>query len=304
MVNSVTASLNPLTKPSSLTVPSLGLAAANQATAAASTAPVSATSAQTAPTLAVPALGAAVPAASDASMETLVAVLKQVISTLNVMLGGSSTSAASTTSAATSAKATPALAATSTPTTSLTQPASTVARKPVIAQIDTFQADNTGFNHGQEIAKSLSVDKGAGAAELKQYDLKNTSISGALNDIIAKVKSGQTIDAVELPQQNFTNNAESANVRAAIQQLSALGVPVVIAAGNSGPNQKNSFADNSGLVVQNIENGKLDANSGTGNVSFEGRTTSFASANLAAVVAAQRAKGASLAQIKQQLGAG
>ena len=167
----------------------------------------------------------------------------------------------------------------------------------VIAQIDDFNTDSTGFNHGQSIAQTLQSGGGdpslAGNINLLQYQASGSSnsIAGALGNVIQKVQSGQTVDAVELPQDDFNNDAGSQQVRQDIDQLKALGVPVVVAAGNNGPGNVNQLADGNAITVANTQNGQLDPNSGVGNTQFEGRTTSFASANLAPIIALQHAEG-------------
>lgn len=172
-----------------------------------------------------------------------------------------------------------------------------------IAQIDDFSTDRTGFNHGQEIAKTLNPD---GSTNLMQFNIagggdRTQNISNALDSVLAKVKSGQRVDAVEIPQVDANDNATTQAIRAKIEQLTQAGVPVILAAGNNGPGQHNFLETNSSFNVENTVNGRVSSQSGQGNVKAEGRTTSFASANLALQVARLKAQGESVGQIFSQL---
>lgn len=174
--------------------------------------------------------------------------------------------------------------------------------KPVIAQIDNFTPDDTGFNHGAEVGQELSKN----GATVERFDISGQGdsaqkISSALDQVIQKVKSGQQIDAVNLSQQDFENGQNEAAVRNKIEQLSALGVPVAVAAGNNGPNQTNQLTTASSFNVASKTNGVVNADSGVGNVQAEGRTTSFATANLTTQLAAQHANGLSAQQMFNQL---
>jgi hypothetical protein len=166
-------------------------------------------------------------------------------------------------------------------------------RPPRIAQIDDFTTDNTGFNHGAEVAKTLNPD---GKTNLLQMNIggggdRLTHISNALDNVIARVKKGETIDAVNLSQQDFSNGPQAAQIRAKIDQLSTLGVPVAVAAGNNGPNQHNDLISNKAFSVESTTNGQVNSDSGIGNVQAEGRTTSFATANFARQIALKHAAG-------------
>jgi hypothetical protein len=172
-----------------------------------------------------------------------------------------------------------------------------------IAQIDSF----TGTTHGQEIANVLKNGGGdsslAGKVDLIQFDIAkngNTSqnINDALQSVIQQVQSGTKIDAVNMSLQDFQASATSKQTSALVDQLAALGVPVAVAAGNSGPGQVNQLEGNNSFNVQSATNGQINATSGKGNVTANGQTTSFATANLAPVLAAKHAQGLSVAQIR------
>lgn len=181
--------------------------------------------------------------------------------------------------------------------------------KPNIVVIDSFSG--SGASHGNEIVNTILQ---GGPANIQKFDLGDSSnnqatyentISNALDQVIKQVQSGQKVDAVNLSQQigGGPDDATTQKIRQQIQQLSALGVPVDVAAGNNGPNTKNLLADNSGFVVESGTNGKINRDSGIGNILENAPTTSFATAELTGKVAALKASGLSLDQIKQQLGA-
>ncbi len=161
----------------------------------------------------------------------------------------------------------------------------------MVAEIDDFTTDNTGFNHGAEIANTLNPD---GSVNVLKFNIGGSGdrlakIANSLDTVIARVKNGETIDAVNLSQQDFSNSPETAQVRAKIDELAALGVPVAVAAGNNGPSQHNSLISNKAFAVQSATNGLANPNSGLGNVTAEGRTTSFATANFTRQLAFSRA---------------
>ncbi|MEB3285951.1 MAG: hypothetical protein VKJ04_00455 [Vampirovibrionales bacterium] len=253
---------------------------------------------------------AAAPTDLTSLINSIVQVGSQLIQMLQGLLGGGSAAGITTANGSLAAPA---------PTAAIggalgSAPAGTkgnaggLTRNVVIAQIDNFSTDQSGFNHGEEMAKTMRSGGGdpslAGKVDLLQFQINNGSvrdIADYLEQITAAVQSGQTIDAVEIPQFVSTPDADTARANAAIEQLSALGVPVVVAAGNSGPQQNNALGNSGAFLVQNLERGQIDPESGTGNILFQGPTTSYASANLATVVAAKKALGLSMDQIVQQL---
>lgn len=179
-----------------------------------------------------------------------------------------------------------------------------------IAQIDTFAADNTGYNHGTDMARILRNGGGdpslAGRVDLMQFDIAGGNSAGkitsSLQNVLQRVQAGEQVDAVNISLTAFQNDGNTQQSRALIDQLSALGVPVVVAAGNNGPGQVNQLLGNGSFNVQSATNGRINPSSGRGNTTFGGRTTSVATANLAPILAAQKAAGLSPAQIRANLG--
>lgn len=148
---------------------------------------------------------------------------------------------------------------------------------PTVAVVDDF---NSGSGHGQEIAGTIQQD----GARTAGFDVNGGGVSRALDNVITAAKNGQHFDAVNLSQQNFQASQETAAVQQRIQVLQSMGIPVVVAAGNGGPNQTNQYATGAAYVAQS-----QSADSGRGNVVGAGGTTSFASANVAAAVAKMHA---------------
>ncbi len=171
---------------------------------------------------------------------------------------------------------------------------------PSVAVVDTFVNDGTGFNHGQEVANTIQ----AGGAQTLQFNLAGKAgtneekIDASLKDVLAQVQAGADIDVVNLSQFNPSNNADIDSIRQTIDQLGALGVPVLVAAGNNGPNARNALGNSANaILVENTVGGTVSGQSGQGDVAFEGRTTSFATAGLSGQVATRLAQGQSLPQI-------
>ncbi|MBY0403196.1 MAG: hypothetical protein K2X66_04805 [Cyanobacteria bacterium] len=86
--------------------------------------------------------------------------------------------------------------------------------------------------------------------------------------------SGDKPDVINISQFIGQSSADTQKVQQLIKDLTAQGVKVVVAAGNNGPNQKNALAPAEADTVSNGTN-----QSGPGNVTGSGRTTSFAAAN-------------------------
>ncbi len=171
---------------------------------------------------------------------------------------------------------------------------------PRVAVVDTFADNGSGFNHGQEVATTIQ----AGGAQTLQFNLAGKAgsneekIDASLKDVLAQVQAGADIDVVNLSQFNPSNNADMESIRQTIDQLGALGVPVLVAAGNNGPNARNALGNSANaILVENTVGGAVSAQSGQGDVAFEGRTTSFATAGLSGQLATRLAQGQSLAQI-------
>lgn len=181
-----------------------------------------------------------------------------------------------------------------------------------IAQIDNFTTDQTGFNHGQEIANTLrnggNDPNMRGKVDLLQYDVSKGGgsitdrIADSLENVAQRVQNGEQIDAVNLSMQDFQASGDTQRVKAAIEQLSQLGVPVAVAAGNGGRDTVNQLTGNSSFNVQSATDGNINQDSGLGNITAEGQTTSFATANLTPLLARMKASGASVGDIRSRLG--
>lgn len=186
-----------------------------------------------------------------------------------------------------------------------------------VAVIDDFTTDRNGFNHGNEIdgiirsggaGTSGSVQDGSGVDTVR-FNINNggsrtRNIANSLDQIAQLAAQGQHFDAVNISQQDFANDADTAAVREKIDLLQRqFGIPVVVAAGNNGQGVRNALAGSAAFVVENSVGGSnARANgSGAGNVRSEGRFTSQAAANVSARVAQLSEMGFSFAQIQQFL---
>lgn len=171
-----------------------------------------------------------------------------------------------------------------------------------IAQIDTFTPDNTGFNHGEEVGQAiLANDPNAATTDLIQLDIGNGDAGAAIADnlqqVLTRMDQGQDYDAINISVGTDPNDPSNARIQALINEFTARGVAVNIAAGNNGPGDANGFNTPGAFVVQNTQNGQLSAASGPGNILSEGRTTSFATAAFTGQAAAAVNAGFSLDQI-------
>jgi hypothetical protein len=183
--------------------------------------------------------------------------------------------------------------------------------KITVAQLDTFFTDNTGFNHGRDIAATIrqggATPQLAGDIDLLQYRVDGNgplaatmanNTANALQDVVKRVKNGQDIDAVNMSLQDFNPSAGAGQVRSLVQQLIQMNVPVLVAAGNAGPQMVNQLTTPSALVVQSATNGRRNANSGIGSIQGESSSTSFATAGLSPRIAAMANSGMTVQQIK------
>jgi hypothetical protein len=149
-----------------------------------------------------------------------------------------------------------------------------VGGQPNVAVVDDF---SSGSGHGQRIAGTIQQQGGAGIAG---FDINNNGgVSRALDQVIAAAQNGQHFDAVNLSQQNFQASQETAAVQQRIQVLQSMGIPVVVAAGNAGPNNTNQYAQGAAFVAA-----ANTAESGRGNVVGAGPTTSDAAASVTAAL--------------------
>jgi hypothetical protein len=231
----------------------------------------------------------------DIACQILMVVMQMMISALESSSGGSPPVGGK-----------PALggAASGSPAGSATPPAP--GGGPVIAQIDDFVPNETGFNHGAKIAEKLNLD---GNTSLLQYNIntapgvdKTANIATSLDQVIAAVQSGQKIDAVHIPQYDPNESAATQAIREKTDVLATkYGVPVVIAAGNNGPQGVNKIVSPNAFEVVNVQNGQINPMSGIGNINFqEGMSTSFASAGAAREIAKLKNQGLTIPQIFAQ----
>jgi hypothetical protein len=174
-----------------------------------------------------------------------------------------------------------------------------------IAQIDSFSVE-----HGSAIAETLEMGGSdgtlAGKVDVLKYDIGNGSeqkLNEALSNIIARVDSGESINAVNISLQDFVSSQQTRTTRALVDQLAAKGIPVAIAAGNRGPEGDNQLEGINTFNVQSSTNGQVNASSGLGNITSEGPDTSFATANLTPTLALLHAQGYSLNEIRTILAA-
>ena len=170
---------------------------------------------------------------------------------------------------------------------------------PTVAVLDDF---SKAGSHGDEIA-AIIQGGGVNAAKFNIAgggDLAG-NIANSLGDVIGRVQKGQQVDAVNLSQQMFQASGSSEAVQQRIAQLQAMGVPVVVAAGNGGPGQQNTLARGAAFQVENSGRGSEGrANgSGAGNIRSEGAFTSQAAANVSVQAAKAHASGQNVQQIQQ-----
>ncbi|MEM0951758.1 MAG: hypothetical protein AAGI66_06410 [Cyanobacteria bacterium P01_H01_bin.74] len=175
---------------------------------------------------------------------------------------------------------------------------------PVVVQIDDYVTDPDGFNHGALVSSFINPD---GGVDLLRYNIddggnRTLNIATGLAEIITAVQNGGQVNAVHIPQYDPSNNFLTQMVRERADQLSALGVPVVIAAGNNGVNGVNRLPGDATFEVMNLVNGQIDVNSGRGNLAFEGRSTSLSSASAAREIAELDFQGFGSTQIFSALG--
>jgi hypothetical protein len=202
--------------------------------------------------------------------------------------GGGTASAGSSTSAAK-----PAAAA---GTAGNAQPASAPARasgQPRIAVIDDFVSNDKGFQHGSEVASTAS--SAAGGASIEKLDGRGpAAIASSLTQLRDRAKAGDKVDVVNISQFVQGSNPQ---IQGLISELKSLGVPVVVAAGNNGPSQANGIGGGAAVTAANGTN-----QSGPGNVTGNGRTTSFAAADVSGRLAKLIAGGTPMDQALAQLG--
>ncbi len=170
---------------------------------------------------------------------------------------------------------------------------------PTVAVLDDF---SQAGGHGDEIAGIIA----GGGATAAKYNINTGgdiagNIANSLSGVISRVQNGAHIDAVNLSQQMFENNGNSQAVQQRIAQLQSMGIPVVVAAGNGGPGQRNSLANGAAFQVENSARGSeaRAGSSGVGNIRSEGAFTSQATANVSVQAARAHSQGQNLQQIQQ-----
>lgn len=177
-------------------------------------------------------------------------------------------------------------------------------RAPVVAVVDDFVTDNDGYNHGNEIA-GIVQNEGAQALRLNidNGGSRDVAIVNALDEVIARARSGQQIDAVNLSQQNFQASVTGGAIGQRLQVLQSMGIPVAVAAGNGGNMQQNQLTNGATFAVENSDFGSENraGSSSAGNIRAEGRFTSQATPVVAAQAAALHAQGLGTAQIQSVL---
>ncbi len=166
-----------------------------------------------------------------------------------------------------------------------------------VAVIDDFQS-----GHGQRMEQTLNQS----GADTLRFNVnqpganRTTMIANALQDVAARLDRGEDVDAISLSQQDFGAGPDTARIQQLMQYIQQKhGVPVVVAAGNAGPNARNQLANGAALVASNAAPGSdfLDPNSGLGNILQAAPTTSDAAALVAARAAQLRNQGFGLQNI-------
>lgn len=181
-----------------------------------------------------------------------------------------------------------------------------------VAVIDDFAGTHgnqiDGIIRGGGTTTAGQVQGGAGVETVK-FNINNggnrtRNIANSLDQIAQLAAQGQQFDAINISQQDFANNADTAAVREKIDMLQRqFGIPVIVAAGNNGAGVRNALAGSAAFVVENSVPGSNARAAGSvgGNVRAEGQFTSQAAANVTARVAQLREMGYNFAQIQQFL---
>ena len=175
--------------------------------------------------------------------------------------------------------------------------------------------DDFATSHGSEIDGIIrsggappagNSQSGNPNIETVRFNINNggnrtRNIANSLDQVARLAAQGQHFDAVNISQQDFANNNDTAAVRQKIDFLQReFGIPVVVAAGNNGNGVRNALAGSAAFVVENSTRGSNFRAAGSvgGNVRSEGRFTSQAAANVTARVAQLREMGFSFSQIQ------
>ncbi len=189
---------------------------------------------------------------------------------------------------------------------------------------DAFYTQDIHFNHGETVANMLRMGGAEpslrgritlrtfniGAPEGQEPELTDKwsmRIADVLEQIVAEVKVDPTsVDVVCIAQQNPQDTPQTKVVRDHIDTLLSLGIPVVVAAGNQSDELSdsvnfvpNALANMNAFVVQATQHGNLLSNSKPGNVSAEGRSTSFAAPAVAPLLGYYKTLGYGIDEIRQ-----
>ncbi len=173
-----------------------------------------------------------------------------------------------------------------------------------------------GFNHGETV--SSIIQKGGNQPNLeakvkiKVHDVnvnvgndsnRTQVIADALGKIATRAKQDpNSVDAVNLSQEQSSQTPQSKKVQEQIDQLTTLGIPVVVAADNFGPDKPNQLAPDSAVTVASAdENNHLNNDSGPGDIVAVGRSTSFAAPQVTAIAGYEKQHGFTPAQIEADL---
>ncbi|HEY9685872.1 MAG TPA: hypothetical protein V6C52_02730 [Coleofasciculaceae cyanobacterium] len=154
---------------------------------------------------------------------------------------------------------------------------------------------------GKMVIHRYNVGQPAGSLPWQTDDWAG-KIALVLETIIAKARlNPASVDAVNVSLQDFDDTPNARRVRKRINELLLMGIPVAVAAGNLGPEARNTLMARNAFVVSSTEGGALRPESGKGNVRAEGRSTSFATAAVTPLLARARAEGKSLSEIRQRI---
>lgn len=292
--------INSLVQPVSSPLPAVAGNTANAGTAGSA---VAGTAGLVPPGATTTGLPGVTPAAGAAAAPTALSagsasqMLSMMCSLLQLCLqlcgvGGGKASAGSSTPAAAAKPATGAAG-----TAGNAQTANAPARaagKPRIAVIDDFTSNQNGFQHGTEVSNAAS--QAAGGADIERLNGQGpAAIANSLTQLRDRAKAGDKVDVVNISQFVQGSNPQ---IQGLISELKSLGVPVVVAAGNNGPNQANGIGGGAAVTAANGTN-----QSGPGNVTGNGRTTSFAAADVSGRLAKLIASGTPMDQALAQVGA-
>ena len=182
------------------------------------------------------------------------------------------------------------------------------------------------FNHGETVCNMLlsggadpslqsriALSKwnvGAPAGQMPdEVDAWVAEIAAALAEVLSLVeKQPDSVDVVCLAQQCPMETTHTVQVRELMNQLMALGVPVVVAAGNQSDCYAgcadvtpNYLAPSEAFIVQATQHGNLLNSSKPGNVSAEGRSTSFSAPAIVPLAGDYKVLGLDVNTIRQKM---